>query len=157
MRSSVEEPTVSSDLSFVNVKVGRIMRFTVDGHPLVDFPGNLLGSLKARSMTSAAPRLDRHEYINLPVLLVFENGDPALPIILGFVGNTFLAQSYQEDPNVSVDGKTITFNAACEIVLQSGKSSITLRSDGKIVTKGTKIVSRSSGEQKIRGASVQLN
>jgi hypothetical protein len=157
MRCSVEEPTASSDLSFVNVKVGRIMRFTVDGHPLVDFPGNLLGSLEARSMASTAPLLGRHECINLPVLLVFENGDPGLPIIVGFVADTFLAQSYQEDPNVSVDGKTIVFNATCEIVLQSGKSSLTLRSDGKIVIKGAKIVSRSSGEQKIRGASVQLN
>jgi hypothetical protein len=44
-----------------------------------------------------------------------------------------------------------------EVVLRCGQGSITLRADGKIVIKGTQLVSRASDTNKIRGASVQIN
>ncbi|WP_083952275.1 hypothetical protein [Rhodobacter aestuarii] len=44
-----------------------------------------------------------------------------------------------------------------EIVLRCGKASITLTRAGKIVLRGTYICSRSSGMNRIKGGSVQLN
>jgi hypothetical protein len=56
-----------------------------------------------------------------------------------------------------VDGRRVVLHAADEILLECGASSILLRKDGKIVLKGTQIVSRASGRHKIRGSSVQIN
>lgn len=58
---------------------------------------------------------------------------------------------------VLVDGRRITFTAETEIVLRCGKSSITLTRAGKIIISGEYVVSRSSGVNRIRGGSVQIN
>jgi hypothetical protein len=44
-----------------------------------------------------------------------------------------------------------------EIVLQVGKASITLTQAGKIILRGTYVLSRSSGVNRIKGGSVQIN
>jgi hypothetical protein len=44
-----------------------------------------------------------------------------------------------------------------EIVLKCGEGSITLRKDGKIIIKGTHLLSRASGPNRIKGGSVQIN
>ncbi|MCC6418741.1 MAG: hypothetical protein IT429_10940, partial [Gemmataceae bacterium] len=49
------------------------------------------------------------------------------------------------------------FDAKEEIVLRCGKSSITLRKDGKVVVLGAEVVSRASGTNKIKGAAVRIN
>lgn len=59
--------------------------------------------------------------------------------------------------DIFVDGERILFEARKEIVLQCGKGSITLRADGKVVIKGTDLVSRSKGMNKIKGAAVRIN
>jgi hypothetical protein len=56
-----------------------------------------------------------------------------------------------------LDGQRIVFDAQNEIVLRCGKSSLTLRKDGKVVVRGTEIVSRASRTNKIKGAAVQIN
>jgi hypothetical protein len=42
-------------------------------------------------------------------------------------------------------------------VLRCGKASITLTSAGKVLIRGTYVLSRSSGVNKIKGGSIQLN
>jgi hypothetical protein len=168
MQRSIGEPIAVSDLrapEFVGVRVGRIVRLTVEGQALVDFPGNPLGAIAARSVVSAASSSGNHCELNVPVLLVFENGDPTLPVIVGFVCDSIRASPPEQSmildtarfPDIVVDGKTVVFEASAEIILRCGKSSVTLRNDGRIVIKGSEIVSRSSGVQKIKGASVRLN
>lgn len=51
----------------------------------------------------------------------------------------------------------LVLTADREIVLQVGKASITLTKAGKIILRGTYVVSRSSGVNKIKGGSVQIN
>lgn len=62
-----------------------------------------------------------------------------------------------EQQEVEVDGRRIVFTAKDEIVLRCGKSSITLTRAGKIIISGEYVVSRSSGVNRIRGGSVQIN
>ena len=50
-----------------------------------------------------------------------------------------------------------TVEADRQIELRCGKASLTLRRDGKVVVRGTHVVSASSGPNKIKGASVALN
>ena len=44
-----------------------------------------------------------------------------------------------------------------EIVLKCGKASITLTRAGKILIRGAYLLSRSSGPNRIKGGSIQLN
>src|SRR5262245_27299472 len=44
-----------------------------------------------------------------------------------------------------------------EIVLRCGEASITLTRAGKIILRGTYVLSRSSGVNKIKGGSIQIN
>lgn len=61
-------------------------------------------------------------------------------------------------PDVAeIDGRTVRFTARDEIVLQCGPGSITLRKDGKIVIKGTHLLSRATGTHRIKGGSVNIN
>lgn len=55
------------------------------------------------------------------------------------------------------DVQEITFNADEKIELRCGKSSLTMNKDGKIVLKGSHLLSRSSGPNRIKGASVNIN
>ena len=44
-----------------------------------------------------------------------------------------------------------------EIVLRCGKASLTLTRAGKVLIRGTYLLSRSSGVNRIKGGSVQIN
>jgi hypothetical protein len=58
---------------------------------------------------------------------------------------------------IEVEGKRVVLSAADEIVLRCGKSSITLTRAGKVVIRGAYLLSRASGVNRIKGASVQIN
>jgi len=124
--------------------VGQIVHITKEGRALVDYAGNPVGPMEARSVIDGASDHDNHTQENIPVLLVFENGDPMLPIIVGIVRETFYHPISLEKTALSVkppreailDGRKVALDAKEEIVLRCGKSSVTLRKDGKIVVKG---------------------
>ena len=92
---------------------------------------------------------------------MFEKGDPEKPIILGLLADPLeevIALSESQEPKeVMLDGKRVMLEAQDEIQLKCGEGSITLRKDGKIVIKGTHLLSRSSGPNRIKGGSVQIN
>lgn len=51
----------------------------------------------------------------------------------------------------------VVLEADQELVLQCGEGSITIRKDGKLLTKAVDIVSRAKRTQRIKGGSVQIN
>jgi hypothetical protein len=57
----------------------------------------------------------------------------------------------------TIDDQRLELTAEREIVLRCGKASITLTRAGKILLRGTYLFSRSTGVNKIKGGSVQLN
>ena len=61
------------------------------------------------------------------------------------------------DPHGDADSDHLVISAAKQITIQCGESSITLTAAGKIILRGKYIVSRSSGMQRIKGGSVQIN
>jgi Domain of unknown function (DUF6484) len=152
-------------LEAVSFRVGEIVQITKKGYALIDYPGNPMGPLVARSIISAPPKQTNEGDACAPVLLVFENGDPSLPIIVGVIHDRLCPPTAQEGISLSaqrprdirVDGRKLVFDAKEEIVLRCGKGSITLKADGKVVVKGTQLVSRSAGPNKIKGASVSIN
>jgi len=89
------------------------------------------------------------------VALTFEDGDPSMPIIVGVLQKSHHAARRQRE--VTIDDETLLLSAKKEIVIQCGKASITLTSAGKVLIQGEYVLSRSSGVNKIRGGSIQLN
>jgi len=152
--------------------VGRITEISSQGVVMVDFVGSPRGPRAARSTlwSSTAEAVGVIAPFRCTgglatiayALLAFEDTDPTRPIIVGLLP-PHDARPLGEPPpvalalRVSVDGKCVTIAAGSEIALVCGKSSIVLTSDGKIVIKGANLLSRSSGGNRIRGATVQLN
>jgi hypothetical protein len=145
--------------------IGHLIHITQGGQALVDYPGNLEGPVAARSVLGTPPRCSEASCEGLPVLLWFENGDPTLPVIVGIIRDTLYPPVPHEEVPLSMerlqalapDNKRMIFDANEEIVLRCGKSSITLKKDGKIIVKGAQIISRSSGVHKIKGATILIN
>jgi len=115
--------------------------------------------------------LDRYElakprYSGRDVLVVFQDGDRSKPIIVGLLeepleGMVEMSTTAKETPErkreLRIDGKRVVIEADDEIELKCGQGSITIRKDGKIVVKGTNVLSHATGANRIRGGSVSLN
>lgn len=146
------------------IKTGTITTIDDDGIVWVNYPGNLSGPLKARLTGTMANRLRCLDGQALPpVMLAFETNDPKQPLIVDIICDTI-----EEAPlplpihrnaldDVRIDGERVTFDAKNEIVLRCGKSSITLTRAGKVVIRGAYLLNRSSGVNRIKGGSVQIN
>ncbi len=129
------------------IVVGKLAGFDANGSPAIDYPGNRLGALPARSTVALAPA-DRGR----DVALMFEAGDPRKPIVLGLIHHPVPVPI-----EATADKKRLIFEAEEEIELRCGKSSITLTKAGKVIIRGAYLLSRSTGVNRIKGGSVQIN
>ena len=59
--------------------------------------------------------------------------------------------------DVDADGERLMVSAREQLVLRCGKASITLTKAGKVLIEGAYVSSRSSGVNRVKGGSVQLN
>jgi hypothetical protein len=100
------------------------------------------------------------------VVIGFECGNLAKPIILGMLWQPVdipdPSPAIRPDANrpplaATVDGEQLIFSAEREIVLRCGEASLTLTRAGKVLIRGTYLLSRSSGVNRIKGGSVQIN
>jgi hypothetical protein len=64
---------------------------------------------------------------------------------------------HKGDNLVTVDGKQVSIEGAEEVTFKCGKASITLTKSGKILIRGTYLLNRSTGVNRIMGGSVQVN
>jgi hypothetical protein len=146
------------------------------GALLVDFRGNARGPIAARATVTLDPAaalaaVGRRQ----EAVLAFEDGDPALPIVVGLVqptapsmidlvldeaapaGEASMAPSHEEAAVAVVDGKRVVLEGEDEVVLRCGAASITLRRNGKIVIRGSYVESYAAGTNRIKGGSVRIN
>lgn len=141
------------------IRVGQLVDVDEEGRLWVDYADNSYGPMEARVLMGVGSEIQMLT-INQSVLLVFENGDPCSPILVGHIEDRVkLSPERGPRPHFQVvaDDKKIVIRAEQEIQLLCGKGSISLKQDGKIVLKGTKISSRSSGQNKIKGSAVSIN
>lgn len=136
--------------------VGKLVGFTQSGTtPLVTFHGQ-----PGTAALPARTTVDLHGiHIGRDAVLMFEDGDPARPIIVGCLrreGDKTLPER-AGTVEVDADGERLVVSARKGLVLRCGKASITLSKDGRIVVRGAQVVSHSSGLNRIRGGSVQIN
>ena len=129
------------------VQVGRVVAIDERGQPWVECPALSEEKLIARAAIAAGDLA-----IDSQVVLAFENADPGLPIILGVLASPSSALAA-----VRRDGERFVLTADKEIVLECGEASITLTKAGKVIIRGAYVVTRSTGVNRIKGASVQIN
>jgi len=137
--------------------IARFHGFDLEDRPLVvGTPGLPHEILPARSTVPL-----RRSDIGAQVVLLFEGGDPRRPIVVGVIQE---GQASREEARttpklvtVESDGERFVVDAEREIVLRCGQASITLTRAGKVIIKGSYIVSRSTGYNKIKGAAVDIN
>jgi len=125
-----------------DVVIGRLVGVADDGAPLVDYPGNPAGQPVPPGRSLA---------------LMFLDGDPARPLAIGVVGPSDATVQKIDARGDERPADRLTLTAAREIVLQCGRASLVLTQAGKVLVRGAYVSLRSSGVQRITGASVQIN
>ncbi|MHC6225671.1 DUF6484 domain-containing protein [Pseudomonas sp. X10] len=150
MTVEYHRPPSSTPARVEGVVIGVLLDVPKADAPIVAFPGCPGDSGLAARTTTPLNRED----IGAQVALMFEAGDPTRPLVIGRI------QRLPETttPTVaSLDGERLAFTAEREIVLRCGKASITLTREGKVLVRGAYLSSRSSGVNRIKGGSVQIN
>jgi hypothetical protein len=138
------------------VVIGELIAVKDEGHtPLVLFPGQHgSAALPARTV------VDLHgPHIGSRVVLMFEGADLNKPIIMGVLreGSGWPLAERPGQVEVDADGERLIVSAKEQLVLRCGKASITLTRAGKVLIGGSYLLSRSSGVNRIKGGSIQLN
>jgi hypothetical protein len=124
------------------------------GLALVDFAANPGEEPLPALSIVALTRAD----IGNTVVLSFEDGDIALPVIMGLVQPVAVVEAKMERPaDALVDGDRLVLTARREIVLRCGDASLTLTADGKVLVRGHSILSRATDVHRIKGGSVHIN
>ena len=154
--------------------IGSLVAVDSENRPMVDFAENVTDiPLLALSTVEI-----HKKYIGRQVALLFANGNPTSPVIMGLIHSPLdvMLENHEQNSNsenvpvteillpapsisgdLKIDGKRVVIEAADEIELKCGESSIVLTRAGKILIRGKYLLSRSSGVNRILGGSVQVN
>ena len=153
--SRLREAKSSEPARIHGVVIGQLERVRDDGQSIVSY----LGAPSNETLTALSTQAITAEDASREVALSFIGGDPLQPVILGLIHKAEMQASTSQDQklNVRLDDERLTLTADREIVLKCGKSSITLTRAGKVIIKGAYLSSHSSGVNRIKGGSVQLN
>ena len=168
--------------SIWGTKLGWLTGADAEGRLLVDFEGNREGPLPGRRTISlTSEQLRSAVELRQRAVLLFENGDPRLPLVVGMeqvssptpLLDAMLDSSRAEAPaetgmeaelerpaaptEAHVDGQRVVIEGKDEIVLRCGQASITLRRNGRVVLKGVHLETHATGVNRIKGGSVQIN
>ena len=159
LRPLIEAPAskaVTLALPPGGVVVGELVAMANEGRtPLVVFSGQPgAAAMPARTV------VDLHgAHLGCAVALMFESANPERPIVMGVLRERE-AWPLADQPGqveVDADGERLIVTAREQVVIRCGKASITLTKAGKVLIQGSYVLSRSSGVNRVKGGSVQLN
>lgn len=153
MSDPIWEQQVSSP---AGVQTARVEHVDESGNVMVNLSGGVV--LARYVMTIRLDQLRAAAASGADVIVALEDGDAAKPIVLGILADpATAAPELKSDACVEIDGKRLVLTGREEVTLRCGKASVTLTKAGKIIVRGTYLSSRSSGVNRIRGGSVQIN
>ena len=151
-----QEVRSSNDVALPGVVMGVLVGFRDHGRtPLVMFSGQA-----GMAAVAARTTQDLHaSHIGRRVVLLFERADARLPIIVGSIKQADGRSLPDQVGHVEVeaDGERLIVSAREQLVLKCGKASVTLTKAGKVMIQGTYVSTHSSGANRIKGGSVQIN
>lgn len=163
-------PQTASEIVPGEIIIGSLTGISAQGEPLVVYPDNAAAQPIAAISTLGLT----HQHTGRQVALLFANGDPLKPVIMGLIHSPLhdlllaqpvapeasahsIAAALDPEQNVTVDGKRVVIEGKEEIVLKCGEASITLTKAGKILIRGKYLLNRSAGLIRLLGGSVQIN
>ena len=166
---------VFKDIAPGEIIIGVLTGINEQGQPLVNFQESISDTPVIGLSTVAL----NQQQIGRQVALLFAEGNPEKPVIMGLIHSALdaMIESFEmtvEDEvtpdetrdttetvaqidDVTLDGKRVVLEGKEEIVLKCGDASITLTKAGKILIRGKYLLSRSTGVNRILGGSVQVN
>lgn len=175
MSSSEQSKTqeqITQTANVPEVTIGILSAVDERGTAFVNWHGNPNGEPCGAISTAVYSTADTGR----SVALLFAGGDPRKPVIVGLLRQPLdnvldvtqanqdqLTRKLRDEPDVPADlsierdGERITLSADREIVIKCGKASITLTRAGKVLIRGEHLLSRSTGANRIRGGTIQLN
>ena len=118
------------------VALGRLAGFAPDGAPLIEGE-----ALPARALVTLGPG-------DVGAEVAWTRLPDGAPLLLGRLRAPLV---------VAADGEAEVIEATRELRLTCGRASLTLHRDGRVEVRGTAILSRSTGPNRVQGASVHLN
>jgi len=146
----------TGELPAAAVQIGELVAITNEGRrPLVLYPGQ-----PGSAALAARTTVDIHgAHIGKQVVLMFEAGDPARPIVMGVLreGDGWPLEQKPHQVEVDADGERMIVSARQQLVLRCGKSLVKLRADGRIEIRGETIITEAVRANRVRGGSVELN
>lgn len=91
------------------------------------------------------------------LVLAHDRSHPESPVILGVIRPAGECGNTQRRLTVESEGETLALSADREITIRCGQASLRLTQAGKIELRGTEIMTRATGANKIKGGSISLN
>lgn len=150
-------PQPSTAAAIIGACIARLAGFDLEDRPLISGLIQLPGEVVPARTTVPLQR----DTIGTDVVVLCEQGDSQRPIIIGVIKSQPLpsvdSDSQQKLVSVQADEDRYVISAEREIVLRCGDASITLTRAGKVIIKGTYVLSYSSGYNKIKGSAVDIN
>lgn len=149
-------PKAPQSIPQAGIVIGELIGMTNEGRtPLIRYPEQPgTAALFARTV------VDLHgPHIGRQVALMFEGADPSRPIIMGVLheGDGSPLGNRPDQVEVDADGQRLIVSAKEQLVFRCGKASITLTKAGKVLIQGSYVLTRSTGVNRVKGGSVQLN
>lgn len=141
--SLLDQVELEAPRASAGVHLGCLQGFDPTGAPLVRLYG------ETAPMVALATVALQTSDVGRQLALVFLNDHS--PLVIGLIQNS------QHVAEVRLEGDQLVLEGRESLELRCGKASLLMREDGKIIIKGTHLVSRSSGANKIKGASISLN
>jgi len=135
-----------TSIETTGVIIGSVAGVDAKGSPLVSWSG---GEPVAAQVVWMAAMPKWTECVGARVVLGLADGSECQPIILGLLDAP--ASPPQREPDV------LRIVSGRELVIECGEAKIMLRADGRVEIRGTHLVSRSSGPNKIKGGTVHIN
>jgi len=152
------KPTAPKETKEYGIVFGTLAGFTESMMPLVAYGDN--------PATAAQTLSDlREQDIGKRIALQFERGDVQRPIVMGVLKDPAdIETAIAELPSLGampmqaiLDGKVVELVALEQLTMRCGKSSITLDKNGHVEIRGIQILTRATGQNRIKGSSISLN
>jgi len=155
-RARMNEPSAGLDVP----RPGRLSPESRPDRLLVEVPGDRQGPARPALTTMRLPAAEWRSAAaeRRSVLLLFLDGDPTRPVIVGFLHDG-AAESIPGPPvaEARLDGLAVVLEARNSIELRCGRSSLLLRRDGRVVISGVELDARAEGVNRVRGGVVKIN
>ena len=136
--------------SVTGVEIGVIAGLDADGSLRVEMPDG--SSVKASPLWTGAD-VAWNECVGLRAVVASATGQSTTSFLIGLLDRPRAATA----PSAGRVERVQHVRASDELILECGKSKVSLRADGRVVILGGYLLSRSSGVNKIKGGSVEIN